>query len=109
MLAVLKAGGAFVAVEASYPPDRRLVNVISDAGSTSALTSRSLLHLLDKLIENITEVGLEFPDRARLEDTVASLLSTSVKSSNTAYAIFTLGSTGKPESILIDYLVSYLY
>lgn len=37
MLAVLKAGGAFVAVEASYPPDRRLVNVISDVGDLRRL------------------------------------------------------------------------
>lgn len=101
MLAVLKAGAAFVPVDGRQPRDR-LASVISDTASTLALTSIGPLKAIRELLQDVVEVGPDLLDQIRSRHTATSL-PTSVKPSNAAYAIFTSGSTGTPKGIVMTH------
>ncbi|KAJ5428808.1 hypothetical protein N7445_010262 [Penicillium cf. griseofulvum] len=98
MMAVLKAGGAFLLLDRSHPPDR-LLGVCQDISATVVLASASCIHLATILAEtalviseNVSTVendncSMEFPARAQ----------------SPMYAVFTSGSTGKPKGAVISH------
>lgn len=105
MLGVLKAGGAFCAMDVSYPDDR-LAEMISDtqasivvASSTqtnrlSTITSVPVVDLSDSLVSKLS-IGNGPQSEAANHSTCspASLM----------YAIFTSGSTGRPKGVMIEH------
>ncbi len=98
-LAVLKAGGALVALDPAYPRDR-LATIIDDAGLAVLLTERSLLrHFPDhEAIALLIEQGTDpFPDESP-EDPRAGVLP-----DHPMYAIYTSGSTGQPKGIVVPH------
>ncbi|KAF9768166.1 nrps5 single domain, non-ribosomal peptide synthase-like protein [Fusarium sp. DS 682] len=105
MLGVLKAGGAFVALDPAHPADR-LALIISDTGSPVLLVSdmqaagplitgdMASLHVA---LCTVTQVSvLELPIR---DDKPC----TAVTPDNAAYVIFTSGSTGRPKGVVIEH------
>lgn len=99
-MAILKAGGAFVAVDPTHPGDR-IKTIVSDLGSPSILLTESKYKdRFEGLFPNIVVVDQEHLDSLgpRLDAP-----STHVDNNNLAYAIFTSGSTGKPKGILIEH------
>ncbi|MEA2175937.1 MAG: hypothetical protein QOD00_3529, partial [Blastocatellia bacterium] len=95
LLAVIKAGGACVALDPKYPPDR-LAFIIRDARMPVLLTQESLAASLPETgaVRICLDRGLtEFVDES--EENPAS----GCTSENLLYAIYTSGSTGLPKGI----------
>ncbi|MDH6131976.1 amino acid adenylation domain-containing protein/thioester reductase-like protein [Kitasatospora sp. MAA4] len=95
LLAVLKAGGAFLPVAPDLPA-RRLAQLIEDSSSTLVLTSRdhagsvtgdAAVLLVDEAVDG--EDGTELPDGPDPDDL--------------AYMIYTSGSTGAPKGVMVDH------
>ncbi len=102
VLAILKAGAAYLPVEASYPADR-LRFMLEDAGATLLITEQAhaplfaSVHpersrggrvlLLEQILETLTPAGA--PD------------ATGHSASQLAYVMYTSGSTGKPKGVEI--------
>ncbi|HEY0546992.1 MAG TPA: amino acid adenylation domain-containing protein, partial [Pyrinomonadaceae bacterium] len=98
-LAILKAGGAFVTLDAGYPA-ARLSFMLDDAEALLLLTQKSFSHrlsthqartlYLDTLLDDIGAQSAEN-------------LEASVTKANLAYVIYTSGSTGAPKGVLVEH------
>jgi len=99
ILGVLKAGGAYLPIDPSYPQDR-IAFMILDAGVRIALTHKDTRAFLDGLAPLIIELDEPADD---LLDSDGENLSPLAKSNNAAYVIYTSGSTGRPKGVLIDH------
>jgi amino acid adenylation domain-containing protein len=97
ILAILKAGGAFVPLDPSYPSDR-LEYIFKETNSPILLTQRNLLEKLPFQAE--TTICLDEPNN-NLSQYPNTNPDTSGVAQNLAYVIFTSGSTGKPKGILL--------
>lgn len=96
ILGVLKAGYAYVPIDASYP-QQRIDYILNDADVSLVLTSNSLKeHISDtfnKII--VADILNSFND--------ISDPKTQIKPENLAYVIYTSGSTGKPKGVLVEH------
>jgi amino acid adenylation domain-containing protein/thioester reductase-like protein len=105
MLAALKAGAGYTAVDPKYPAER-IRHILENAAPKVLLGNSAVLN------------GVEFEgERIKLDDTVAphpGPLSQGEgdgpSSSNLAYIIYTSGSTGKPKGVMVEHrsLVNFL-
>ncbi|MGZ3458485.1 MAG: condensation domain-containing protein, partial [Archangium sp.] len=96
MLAILKAGGAFVPLEPSYPP-ARLAVILEDAGIPILVTQEKLA---DELPTSAQLVCLDTEAQALALQPDTAPASGSTEDS-LAYVIYTSGSTGKPKGTLL--------
>lgn len=108
LMAILKAGAAYVAIPVQFPP-QRILFILQDIEAQWILTSReyrsSLHDITDTGIIDIEEESQnirsqplhDLSDRASPEDLV--------------YFVYTSGSTGKPKAVMTahKHLVNYLY
>ncbi len=97
VLAIMKAGGAHVPLDPSYPPER-LANMIGLAGIRVLLSDGTLptgLAGFDGSIVDITRADTWPEANAEMRATATAL------PDNTAYVIFTSGSTGQPKAIAL--------
>ncbi|MFJ4157612.1 amino acid adenylation domain-containing protein, partial [Pseudomonas sp. NPDC089752] len=92
LLAILKAGAAYVPLDPEYP-EERLAYMIEDSGIELLLTQQALLDRLP-VPAGVSCVAL---DRLRLDALPATALNLPVVSSQLAYVIYTSGSTGRPK------------
>jgi amino acid adenylation domain-containing protein len=97
LMAILKAGGAFLALDPSYPQER-VAYMLDDAKVSILLTQEQLVETLPKHQAQIIclDRDRELIDRQNSEN-----LDTLVTAENLAYAIYTSGSTGKPKGAMI--------
>jgi len=104
LLAVLRAGAAYLPVDARYPRDR-LAYVLRDAGARWILTTRAQASALPAA-ESVLCVDAppEDPPSRRSASTVQ------LESTSLAYVIYTSGSTGLPKGVMVTHggLVNYL-
>lgn len=106
LLAVLKAGGAYLPLDPSLPKER-LSFMIDDARPLAVLTHRGYSQSLSGDVTRVIELEAESEVIAReRSDNPAS----GVKPGNLAYVLFTSGSTGRPKGVAIEHrqLVNYL-
>jgi amino acid adenylation domain-containing protein len=99
ILAVLKAGGAYLPLDPGFPPDR-LAYLIEDAGVTLVIAQEKHLERLpgeaapilcmDRDMLVITQESHRNPDVAVFRD-------------NPAYVIYTSGSTGMPKGVPVSH------
>lgn len=101
LLAVLKAGGAYIALDPTYPKDRNAFT-IADSGAQIIITSQSLQSDLADSDSAATVVCLE-QKRVEIEAHASKNVSTTVNSQNLAYVIYTSGSTGKPKGVKVHH------
>ncbi|MFI1400452.1 amino acid adenylation domain-containing protein [Streptomyces sp. NPDC020681] len=87
LLAVLKAGGAYLPVDLAHPPER-IAAVLEDAQPTLVLTS------VDLRAQAATDQG-------RPSGAAAPL--TAAGPHNPAYVIHTSGSTGRPKGVVVEH------
>ncbi|HEY6769290.1 MAG TPA: amino acid adenylation domain-containing protein [Candidatus Sulfotelmatobacter sp.] len=106
LLAVLKAGGACLALDPAYPKER-LQLMLEDSGAPVLLSREGLLpDLASARTERICVLAagefLEGESRENPESNVAP--------GNLAYVIYTSGSTGKPKGVMLTHggLVNYI-
>jgi amino acid adenylation domain-containing protein/non-ribosomal peptide synthase protein (TIGR01720 family) len=107
LLAVLKAGGAYLPLDPTYPRER-LAFMLSDSGVSVLLTNEDVLA---DLPQNQAEVVRLDVDQHRFADERDDNPDSGVDPDNLAYVIYTSGSTGKPKGTLITHrgLSNYLY
>ncbi len=97
--AVLKAGGACVPLDPSYPAER-LTHVLEDTRLEILLTQK---HLRAQLPPELAQViSLDF-DWDQVEHESAEPLRNRCEPDNLAYIIYTSGSTGKPKGVQITH------
>ncbi len=99
ILAILKAGGGYVPLDPTSPPDR-LAFILQDAAISVLLTQTFLLpDLPEKAAKHV--ICLDKPwnkDTFPISDPINE-----VKPDDVAYAIYTSGSTGNPKGVLITH------
>ncbi|MGF1425452.1 amino acid adenylation domain-containing protein [Kitasatospora sp. LaBMicrA B282] len=102
LLAVLKAGGAYLPIDPDYPTDR-IAYMLADAHPAVLLTTRQSAHLTDQEHLLIDDLNLTAPD------TTANL-DVAVLPQHPAYIIYTSGSTGRPKGVVLPHagLVNYI-
>jgi amino acid adenylation domain-containing protein len=98
ILAVLKAGGAYLPLDPAFPRER-LAFMIEDAQVSVLLTQTSLL----KLIPEVTAQVICLDDRNPSSVSHTTSLLHSPSSSNLAYIIYTSGSTGQPKGVAVEH------
>ncbi|MFB9328396.1 amino acid adenylation domain-containing protein [Paenibacillus aurantiacus] len=107
MLAVMKAGGAYLPIDPDYPADR-VAFMLGDSGSMLLLTD-------DDTHEGAAQyrtMRLNVRDTALYTDNEEAPLSLDrVKPEQLAYVIYTSGSTGKPKGAMIEHrgLTNYIW
>ncbi|ATB41115.1 non-ribosomal peptide synthetase [Cystobacter fuscus] len=97
MMGVMKAGGAFLPLDAAAPPER-LAAMLEAASITTLLTRRRWMDVLpsthvtfldlDAEAENITRAPVESPGAL-------------VSPEDPAYVIYTSGTTGRPKGVMV--------
>ena len=99
MLAVMKAGGATVAIDPTYPISR-VQGIIRDTNAKGAVAAPATASLLKDLVSHVVVV-----DRASLRKlpAPAGTPCTTVRGTNPAFVVFTSGSTGKPKAIVVEH------
>ncbi|MEG3938620.1 amino acid adenylation domain-containing protein [Microcoleus sp. S36b_A3] len=97
LLAVLKAGSAYLPLDPAYPQDR-LEFMLSDAALSVLLTQQ---HLTEKLPD--TEAKIVCLEQVREEINAQSEenLANLAQAENLAYVMYTSGSTGKPKGVCV--------
>src|ERR1700733_16239989 len=96
LLAVLKAGGAFVALDPQHPSRRRDL-ILADAGIRTALTTADLAADLPAGCVPV------HPDAVDLADRPDTVPSTGVGPDSLAYIAYTSGSAGRPKGVCVPH------
>ncbi len=99
LLAILKAGGAFVAFDPSYPPER-LRYMLEDSDVPVLLTLERLAAGQPDHHARLVYLDTEWPSIAEHE---VQNVQGGGNVSNLAYLVYTSGSTGRPKGILIEH------
>ena len=118
LLAVWKAGGAYLPVDPCHP-EARLRDVLGDSGARHVLTTGALAEKVPVLAEaDRTVVAVDSAavdsvaaDSAAVDDTRGqSAPSVDLSGAHAAYVLYTSGSTGKPKGVVVPHaaLVDYL-
>ncbi|MGB3204468.1 MAG: amino acid adenylation domain-containing protein [Crinalium sp.] len=113
LLGILKAGCAYVPLDAGYPAER-IDYMLRNSGTRVLLTSTDVAEQLMPIISVLQEceiVCLEQKTAVFQENSVAEALQTKVAPNNLAYCIYTSGSTGNPKGVLMEHrsLVNLLW
>ncbi len=103
VLAILKAGGAFLPIDAELPSER-LAYILKDSGA-------SVLLISPELKEQYADDGSLHVISADMSHAPAAAPEPLCRPSNLAYLIYTSGSTGKPKGVMIEHrsIVHFVY
>ena len=99
LLAVLKAGAAYVPLDPAYPSER-LAFMLEDSGSSIVLTERNLRGKLPRGEAHVLTLDSEPGDLDIEDDTNPAAATTR---DHLAYVIYTSGSTGKPKGVQVTH------
>ncbi len=101
LMAVLKAGGAYLPIDPQYP-EERIAYVLKDSAVSILLTRRSVMEQMSGKVYAGEIVFLD--ESSSYEDNAAENESTDTSTpTNLAYVIYTSGSTGKPKGVAIEH------
>ncbi len=109
MLAILKAGGVYVPLDATYPNERLSV-MSADAPTSLCLTHSRIAEKIVDVIPNLVYLDQEWERLSHESDRNPVC---AITPENLAYFVFTSGSTGRPKGIAMPHqslfnLVSWL-
>ena len=96
LLAILKAGCAYVPIDADYPTARK-VFILEDASINLLITSHHLPY------KEIQTVSLLFIDDTEVYSGDDTNLSERIDPFSLAYIMYTSGSTGQPKGVMIEH------
>jgi amino acid adenylation domain-containing protein len=97
LLAVLKAGGAYLPLDPAFPR-QRLALILDDAGPAVVLTQRSLAATLPPSNARIVII-----DDVADKGSASSPPDAETSTDDLAYVIYTSGSTGKPKGVEVSH------
>lgn len=97
MLGVIKAGGAYVLLDPSYP-SKRMESICQDVEATILVASHQTIEKVQELVDNVVVVDETSPIWSGNPD-----WSRPVNSQDALYAAFTSGSTGRPKGIVVEH------
>jgi amino acid adenylation domain-containing protein len=96
VLAILKAGAAYVPLDPNYPAER-IALLVEDAQMSTVLTSRNLQNVFAGISRSTTYLCMEeIPSADSLR------VDCPAQPENLAYVIYTSGSTGKPKGVMVE-------
>jgi amino acid adenylation domain-containing protein len=98
ILAIIKAGGAFLPLDHSYPNDRKLY-ILEDANVQLLITDSSCWLSLDGYRGQVFAIDLQ---SSSLDRNVTAV-DTQLSGDDLAYVIYTSGSTGRPKGVMIEH------
>jgi amino acid adenylation domain-containing protein len=98
LLGVLKAGGAYLPLDMSYP-EQRLRLMMEDASARVLLTDGSGRGVASGGVAQVINLEEEWEEEEGGEEKVAAR----VTAENLAYVIYTSGSTGQPKGVCINH------
>ena len=103
ILAVLKAGAAYVPMDPHYPDDR-IKYILSDTNTTLVLAN----NIYTKRIKKLKKVNvIPIDDNTFLKEIMTyhstNTIVKELTSSNLAYVIYTSGTTGNPKGVMIEH------
>jgi natural product biosynthesis luciferase-like monooxygenase protein/FkbM family methyltransferase len=99
LLGVLKAGGAYLPLDPSYPKER-LAFMLEDSHAPVLLTQEALLGVLPDYRMRRVLLDAEAGEIARERDDVPPGW---LSPDNLAYVIYTSGSTGRPKGVMVSH------
>ncbi|MGE5363419.1 MAG: amino acid adenylation domain-containing protein [Bacteroidota bacterium] len=99
LLAVLKAGGAYLPLDPDYPSER-LEFMIKDSGTEILITNSDILPRLNTTVEH--SLCLE-KENSGLSGLSSENPDCHITANNLAYVIYTSGSTGKPKGAALEH------
>ncbi len=103
MLATLKAGGAFLPLDPTYP-QHRLDYMVADSGITRLLTHSLLAARFDAAeTAGLDVLRMDEPDVADFAAAAAVRPPCPTTDRSLAYVIYTSGSTGRPKGVLVEH------
>ncbi|HEX9935803.1 MAG TPA: amino acid adenylation domain-containing protein, partial [Longimicrobium sp.] len=104
LLAVLKAGAAYVPLDASYPPDR-LAFMLVDGEVSVLVVADEVPAALDGFGGVVVRAGHagEGPAGGRTEDGDDADLAADAGPGHLAYVVYTSGSTGRPKGVAVPH------
>ncbi|GAB4560318.1 MAG: hypothetical protein Tsb0020_06870 [Haliangiales bacterium] len=100
LIGVLKAGGAYLPLDPSFPQDR-IAYMIEDSGTPVILTQAELVEELPAHNATVLKLDADWAEIDKQPDDAPS--SDSTKPEHLAYTIYTSGSTGKPKGVEIPH------
>jgi aspartate racemase len=105
LLAVLKAGGAYIPLDLTFPIER-ITYMVNDSNPTVIITSSNLT---DKLPNKINQICLDTEAESIAACESGSLISLT-KNDSLAYVMYTSGSTGRPKGAMNTHkgIVNYM-
>jgi amino acid adenylation domain-containing protein len=110
VLAVAKAGGAYLPIEPHFPADR-IATTLTRAGCRLVLTEEGSTASLDAALATLPDVRSVRVDAACAENSDDSDLGIRVAADQLAYIYFTSGSTGQPKGAMCEHagLLNHLF
>ena len=102
VLAIFKAGGAYLPIEPHFPADR-IARTLSRAGCRLVLTERGSTTMLDQAIDSLSGVQTLFIDALYEEAHSGGDPGVAVALDQLAYIYFTSGSTGEPKGAMCEH------
>ncbi|WP_155393867.1 non-ribosomal peptide synthetase, partial [Xanthomonas albilineans] len=104
LLAVLKAGSAYVPLDPAYPPER-LAYMRADCGALTVLTDTASRHLVEDSVASAVIVDLQADSKCweHLPDSNPDRHASGLTARHLAYVIYTSGSTGAPKGAMNEH------
>lgn len=97
---ILKAGAAYVPIDAQHP-ESRLSFVLSDSQGKTLLTQK---HLVDRIPQGIAQIVCLDSDWEIIAQECKENLINLTQPKNLAYVLYTAGSTGAPKGVTVPHL-----
>ncbi|MEG8178109.1 amino acid adenylation domain-containing protein [Nocardia terpenica] len=101
IVAVLKAGGAYLPLDPGHPADR-IAQALTDTGAAILLTDTETRAFSASIVDSmpgLRRVDAERPGSGERSDRPM----VEIRPGNAAYVIFTSGSTGRPKGVVVEH------
>jgi tyrocidine synthetase-3 len=111
VLAILKAGAAFLPIDKQYPGPRKKF-ILEDSKAEALITGKYIYEKNKEVFQNLTDENILFVEDENIyAGEVSNLEITDKKPADLAYVIYTSGTTGKPKGVLVEHrgVVNYIY
>ncbi len=102
LLAILKAGAAFLPLDPHYP-EERLNYILENSATHFILTQKGLANKLRFLQEENRYLICIDSAKSEIEEQNDNNLEIEIKPTDLAYIIYTSGSTGRPKGVMIEH------